>query len=305
MEEEGKQNTWKFLLTLIFILVAVTVLFVYWFVPFNVVNLSAVGKNSNFSLAPDSDMQFYQNMRFPYPEISYRIYDCPLNKKNSMEEAFGILEDKTVLSFFPVSSNEEISVTCESKNKVDENLFIAGEGGPTNITKTDNFNVIFNGEILLLRASECGTPNVEIHELLHVLGFEHSSNPKNIMYNVSSCGQTIGDDTIDLINKLYAVEALPDLELKNVSSIIAGRYISANISIFNEGLIPSENFSIDIYADNKLVKEIGVGSLDVGSGKEMILKNLIVNQVSIDELKIEIIYPNPELSKENNELILK
>ena len=304
-EEIEKKNVWKLLLILAFIMVMVTMVFVYWFVPFNTINLSIVGKNSNFSLVSDSDMQFYKNMRFPHPEVSYKIYDCPLNKKNSMEDAFGILENKTVLSFFPVDSNEEISVTCDSRNKLDKNLFIAGEGGPTNITKTENFNVIFSGKILLIRESKCGIPNVELHELLHVLGFDHSSNPQNIMYNLSSCGQTIGDDVLNLINELYSIGSFPDLILKNVSSVIEGRYINANVSLINEGLVGSKNFSIDIYADGKLVKEIEVEFLEVGYGKIMVLSNLWVNQISINELSIEIDYPYPELNKENNKLTLR
>ncbi|MBU2104929.1 MAG: matrixin family metalloprotease [Nanoarchaeota archaeon] len=306
MEEEGnKQNIWKLLLILILILVIVTMLFIYWFVPFNTINLSIVGKNSNFSLVSDSNMQFYNNMRFPYSEIQYKIYDCPLNKKNSMEDAFRILENKTILSFFPVAEKEEISITCDSRNKFDKNLFIAGEGGPTNITKAGNFNVIFSGKILLIRESKCGVPNVELHELLHVLGFDHSSNPQNIMYNLSSCGQTIGDDVLNLINELYSIGSFPDLVLKNVSSVIEGRYINANISLINEGLVGSKNFSVDIYADGKLVKEIEVESLEVGYGKIMVLNNLWVNQISINELTIEIDYPYFELNKENNKLVLR
>ena len=55
----------------------------------------------------------------------------------------------------------------------------------------------------------------------------------------------------------------------------------------------------------KLVKEIEVESLEVGYGKIMVLNNLWVNQISINELTIEIDYPYFELNKENNKLVLR
>ena len=43
-----------------------------------------------------------------------------------MEQAFQIISDKTVLDFYEKGDDEEISVTCDSNNKMDEGLFIAG-----------------------------------------------------------------------------------------------------------------------------------------------------------------------------------
>ena len=76
----------------------------------------------------------------------------------------------------------------------DDDLFIAGEGGPTSITNTSLYNVILKGKILLYKKSECEEPIVELHELLHVFGFDHSQDPNNIMFNLSSCNQEISQD---------------------------------------------------------------------------------------------------------------
>jgi len=73
-------------------------------------------------------------MRYPNSKISYKIYDCPLQKKDNMKRAFEMISNKTILDFYSINSNEEISVTCDSKNKIEEGLFIAGEGGPTNMS---------------------------------------------------------------------------------------------------------------------------------------------------------------------------
>ncbi len=56
-------------------------------------------------------------------------------KRDNMKRAFQIISDKTVLSFYPVESNEEISVTCDSRTKIKGGLFIAGEGGPNKYYK--------------------------------------------------------------------------------------------------------------------------------------------------------------------------
>ena len=62
-----------------------------------------------------------------------------------------------------------------------EGKFIAGEGGPTNITVSGKYNVITHGSILLIRESRCSIPTIAIHELLHVLGFKHSNNLRFII----------------------------------------------------------------------------------------------------------------------------
>jgi len=304
-EEEPKKSWWKSLVFFVLILAVTSSIFVYWFVPLNSVNFGSSSGNSNFSLEGlQSGMQFYENMRFTEPIISYRIYDCPLQKNNDMERAFEILDNKTVLDFYPVNSREEISVTCDSKTRLNEGLFIAGEGGPTNITKTDKFNVILNGDILLIRDSNCEIPNVAIHELLHVLGFDHSSNKNNIMYNISNCEQTIGDDIIVLINKLYSVESLSDLALENVSAMMNGKYLSTNISVRNNGLKDSSAFKINIYADEKMVKSIEMEGLKIGYGTSVTLDNLLVKQISVKQIVFEIEFDGRELDKENNQIVL-
>jgi len=195
----------KTFFSLLFIIFAVSLLILYWFVPFRTLDFGVKSNNFNFSLnhSEMQDMQFYPNMIYPNPEISYKIYDCPLQKKNDMENAFEIVSNLSVLEFYPITQDEEISVTCDSKNKMEEGLFIAGEGGPTRIIEAGEFNVILHGKVLLIRDSKCERPNIALHEILHTLGFDHSDNPNNIMYYLSKCKQTIGSDIPELIHELY------------------------------------------------------------------------------------------------------
>lgn len=297
----------KIFFSLIFFLIVIILLGFYWIFPLNEINFSLKEKNYNFSFNSSigETIQFYEKMRFPTSNISYKIENCPLNKKDDMKRAFGILSNKTILNFYPVPYGEEIYVTCDSKTKVEGNLFIAGEGGPTNITKTSNFNVIKRGVITLIKESNCENPNIAEHELLHVLGFEHSSNPNNIMYAVSRCDQQISSDIISWINNLYSIPSLPDMSLSNISAQMSGRYLNVDLSVINNGLQNSKNSTVRIYADEKLIKEFDVEEMEMGYGKKISIKNIFVLQLNVNSLKFLLVYEQPELNKADNEAVLE
>lgn len=297
---------WKNVLLFIFSLISIVLLIIYWFFPYVPIDLK-FNSNANFSVeAQEGEMQFYKNMRFPYKRISYQIADkCTLQKKGEMTRAFEIIEEKTLLEFYPLEGGV-INVYCEDKTRIGEGgLFIAGEGGPSNVSLGKQFSVIQGGEILLIRNSNCQKPNVAIHELLHVLGFDHSDNPNNIMYPIGNCKQTIGDDLINKINELYSIPSLSDLVFENVSASMKGRTIDLAISVENQGLIDSESFDIVIYGDDKEIKRFESKGLQVGYREKITLTNQIISQWKINELRFVIENNFEELNKKNNEIILK
>jgi len=291
----------------IFILFATSLLVIYWFFPFRAAEFNIQPQNSNFSLNVSTDMQFYKNLRYKDKRISYKIDSCTLQKQNDMERAFEILENISVLEFYPVILNEEISISCESKIKHgdENNFFIAGEGGPVNITRTENFNVILNGMVLLLRGSKCPEPNVGLHELLHALGFDHSENSNNIMYSLSKCQQTIGEDIPQLINELYSYSSYADLTFENTSATMHNRYLNLNMTIRNNGLENSGKAKIEIYTDDKLLREVDLEEIDIGSGRLIVLTNVLVSKLSFNKLNIFINSSFEELDKKNNKIVLE
>ena len=229
----------KTILVVIFLIFMVSMLWIYWFTGFGDVQLSKSAlQDSNFSINLTSDnMQFYENLRYSDSKISYHISDkCTLQKKADAERAFEILENKTILDFYPVNSNEEILITCESKEKIKEDYFVAGEGGPVNISRAGQFNVIYTGQILLIRQSECPNPNIALHEILHALGFGHSSNKNNIMYEISECSQTLGDDIPRFIDELYSIPSHPDLAFEEVIPLVLYHHERYDGNGYPEGL---------------------------------------------------------------------
>ena len=292
------------ILVIIFLIFLVSMLWIYWFTGFGDVQLlKSNSQDSNFSMNLTSDnMQFYENLRYSDSKISYHISDkCTLQKKEDAERAFEILENKTILDFYSVTSNEEILITCESRQKIKEDYFIAGEGGPVNISKAGQFNVIFNGQVLLIRQSECANPNIALHEILHALGFGHSLNENNIMYEISECSQTLGEDIPRFIDELYSVPSQPDLAFEEVIPLIHdGKYLDLNISIKNIGLKDSEKAFVNVYLDNEVFEKIELKELKVGAGIKITIQNLKFKTTDFNEIKFIIETNFEELNKENN-----
>ena len=291
----------KQIMGVIAIILILGLLGVYYFLPFNELEFSVNPGNYNFSLDNSSDtLQFYPNMRYSDSNISYHIYNCSLKKTQDMKDAFKILENLTVLNFYPVSSNEEILITCNDTKRFNKGMFVAGEGGIPEAVHSGKYNVILKGKILLIEESNCERPNVAIHELLHALGFQHSSNPNNLMYNYTKCSQVIGDEIPALINEIYSIESLPDLAFENVSAYIHGRKLDLNISVRNIGIADSKDSVIIISTDNKEVSEFEVNELKIGGGKMITMTNIWLNKISISQINLQIDSNDLELSKENN-----
>ncbi|NMB67072.1 matrixin family metalloprotease [Candidatus Woesearchaeota archaeon] len=262
-------------------------------------------KDSNFALNNSEELNlFYPNMRFPLSNISYKIYNCEKDKIQEINQSFQIIQNLSVLKFYPIKNNEQISIFCEEKKEDFNQLYVAGEGGPTEITVSGNFKIIKKGEIHLIKKSDCDKPNIVIHELFHVLGFNHSINKEDIMYNVTNCNQKINPLAISYLNDLYSIPSLSDLEISNVSVVINGRFLDLNSTVKNTGIISSNNSTLFIYEDGKIIETFNLGDLCEGCSKIISIGNVWINSYKTDNLSLEIKTNEKELNEENNKIKL-
>ena len=77
------------------------------------------------------------------------------------------------------------------------------------------------------------------------------------------------------------------------------------MTIRNHGLKKSKAATVEIYAGDKLIKELHLDPLDIGSGRLLILTNSLVTKINFDELKLFINYEFEELDKQNNRVSLQ
>jgi hypothetical protein len=138
--------------------------------------------------------------------------------------------------------------------------------------------------------------------LLHVLGFDHSKNPKNIMYEISRCDQTIGDDIINLIDNLYSTPSEPDLLFENASASMHGKYLNINFSIRNNGLQDAPEANVKILANGKETENIKIPPTEIGYGRKVSVENIWVKQMNVQNIEFVIEDNFAELSKDNNQV---
>ncbi len=251
-----------------------------------------------------SSRQFYPNMRFPDTTITYTIEPtCDTKKTAEVTEAIKILENDTMLSFYP-SNSGEISIVCSELAPEPEQKghFVAGEGGPTEIINNSIYSVILAGKISLYRDETCGTPQIALHEMLHVLGFDHNNNPNSILYPTTSCKQKFDDYIINDINNLYSIKSAADLAIDKVSAYKTGRYLNFNITIDNYGLKNSLNVTLSVSSEGEKIQDFTIGVIEIGTKKTLNVQNLLIQRDS--KMISFILDPTnkiDEISKSNNQ----
>jgi len=252
---------------------------------------------------------FADNLRFNHNDISYFIEDeCNGTRREAMVKAFALFAKYMgVISFNEVATGDEadIDVGCSDDYiPMGERLFAAGEGGPSRIINTSVFKTIEKGKISLYSDPHCDYPIVEMHELGHVFGFDHSLDPTNIMYNVSNCEQQVSADMINLINDLYSIEALSDASISALNATLKGKYLNFNITVLNEGLLGIDSINLTIIADGEEIQVIDMGEIGIGYGRTMRATNVRLPSRNVDVIDFIIDKKNVvrEFNEDNNEV---
>ena len=248
--------------------------------------------------------QFASNMRFNHNSITYFIAsDCDGIKRDKMLEAFSILEEETeIISFFEDGEDADIIIACSDiEIQKDENLFIAGEGGPSKYINNTIYPLILKGRIFLYRSGDCIAPLVEMHELLHVFGFDHSEDKTDIMYPNSDCSQALKQKYIQSLKELYSIPAKADLYFKDSNNLVkAGSYLNFEVTVVNQGIIDAKTVSLTAYADNKQLESFDLKDIKVGEGQKFSVQNLKLPSPNSKGIELRISSPTQEYDLGNN-----
>jgi hypothetical protein len=252
-------------------------------------------------------VMFMPNMRFATNSISYSFVDCDLERERKMLDAFEIVTNKTeIINFYESQTSPMITIYCsKEKQKQRNNSFVAGEGGPNQILELDLYPLIIDGTIYIYDSrsqEECESPIVELHELMHVFGFDHITNKSTILYPYLDCKQIITDEIVNKLKELYSIEPKSDLTIKNLNASASGRYLNFAIIIHNRGLIKSENIALNIYDTKEKIDTYDLGDMDVGISQTLTITNMQLPLRPITDLIFEVTTSTPEFFYENNNI---
>ena len=248
--------------------------------------------------------QFFPDMRFNHNNITFFINsECGEDKKERMNNAFSIIESETGIITFTQDSEEnaDILVGCSFDSyETEENVFIAGEGGPTKIINLSVYPIILRGKVILYNETSCDYPITELHELFHVFGFDHINDSKMIMYPYAECDQKINPEMTEKIKELYSIQPKAEIYFENINASKKGIYLDFNIMVRNEGLIEAKNITLDVYSEGKKVDSFDLGSLEPGEGTGYNVKNLKLTSRNARIIKMIIVTEAEEYYTHNN-----
>jgi hypothetical protein len=261
------------------------------------------------------NLQFYPNMLFNHKTLAYSIEDnCEQAKKDRMMQAFSAIENQTdnVIKFKESLPEQDIFITCnqsnESFNNTAPGYFVAGEGGVERAISTGKFWVIEKGKILLFydKWNPCWQYNIELHELLHVLGFKHSGNKYSIMYPVTDCSQVFSDDIAKEIKRLYSIPELSDLAISNISASKHGIYINFDIEVRNNGLAECQGIKLVLSSRNKTIDTFDMKDMNYGEGRILNVENvrIPITMLNLDEITFSVESQSQEMEYDNNQVTL-
>jgi hypothetical protein len=244
-------------------------------------------------------------MRFNHNDISYFILDCDTTKTARLSRAFNIIQLDTngIITFSETKdeTNADIHVGCSpSAYETEKNTFIAGEGGPTEFIALEPYAIIVKGKVMLYKEESCDYPITELHEIFHVLGFDHVNRSKTIMYPYVDCDQRIEAEMITMLEELYSVEPKAELFFSNISAVKRGLYVDYNLEINNEGLIMAKNIKLEVYAGKDKIDSSTVKDLNYGTGQLSWVKNMKLPSLNVNKLSFRITTDTLEYNTENN-----
>ena len=127
-----------------------------------------------------------------------------------------------------------------------------GLGGPT-VVDTGRYNVTVNGEVTMASMDTfCLNTVVALHELGHVLGFDHPDDPASFLYKTADCDQGFTPQVTEALRELYQDPAKAELELAGANVSASGRFLLANLTVLNSGLVESAETGVELGAEKRI-----------------------------------------------------
>lgn len=263
-----------------------------------------LSKNPEISMTNELSM-FKPLMRFDTDEISYSFDDCEEIKKKRMKNAFDILSKETgAFIFYENDYDPMITIYCKDpKEEKRDTIFVAGEGGPNRILPLDLYPQIIGGSIYLYRGEntkECEYPVIELHELLHVFGFEHINDTKKVLYPYLDCNQRLTEDIISEIKKLYSEKAKADIFIEDLETFTDKKYLDFSITVTNRGLLIAENTTLRISSQESEIYSYSLGTVSPGVSQRISTKNVPIKPKNAKQLTFKITTNTEEYFSDNN-----
>jgi len=301
-----------YLIAILFI-VNSAIIAVYYLSPEKITEgLRAIGYNPGLEKninASSELVQFSPNMRFNHNAISFFINpECSQEKITRIYRAFSIITEETrIITFKPADeASADILVGCSKDSyESEKNVFVAGEGGPTEYFDLSFYPLILKGKVLLYNEDSCDYPITELHELFHVFGFGHINKSEYIMYPYVKCEQKINPELTNKLKELYSIEPLPELYFSNITALKTGRYLNFSVQINNEGLKEAEHIKLKV-SDEKYndLGSFDFKSLPVGTSNMFYVTYLKLQSDDTKKINLILDYPGKEYNKYNNILEL-
>ncbi len=291
------------LMIFLLIIVIISTYFLWLNFPTDPIQLTQSNNLQGIEIPLSNNIQFYPAMRYPDKIITYKIMDdCSSDRKLNVQRALSEIRQRTILQFELVQSNPQLTIECAkdpTKQPENQDHYIAGEGGPTRVINTTRYAVILEGSVSFFREESCEEPIVAIHEILHALGFDHTSDKSSVMYPVSNCDQILKNSITRTIDELYSQPGYADLLITNIEATKSGRYINFNISVYNSGLLDATQADLVVSGNNNEIKSFDLGEIKIGSTKFLAVTNL-AGPRTFSELSFNITTSQNEIDKSNN-----
>ncbi|MDO8517063.1 MAG: matrixin family metalloprotease [Nanoarchaeota archaeon] len=203
-----------------------------WFIVFFATRVSEIKSlevnpaiNENKTIEA-TDMFSSNELHWNHMPLTYSVSDCSAYQFRRIAKAFNQIENETsgIISFNSITnlteidgaeyynqidSSSNIKVMCTnetSTQKIEDGYFISGYSSAYSQNKIiTSANIVFYKITSKTYSSGCVIyPDIEIHEILHSLGFSHSENRTSIMYSeYAGCNLRIDRDIIEKLKEIY------------------------------------------------------------------------------------------------------